>query len=124
VLLKLYIYGYLNRVHSSRRLEREAGRNLELIWLLGRLSPDHKTIADFHFVNVERPMPRSSATCSAVRPLVDRSLTASRRNASSMTRPFQLFTVLISAPLFRKIYQKSPPLFPGKSKALKEAITA
>ena len=47
VLLKLYIYGYLNRVHSSRRLEREAGRNLEVIWLLGRLAPDHKTIADF-----------------------------------------------------------------------------
>jgi transposase len=47
VLLKLYIYGYLNRVQSSRRLEREAGRNLELLWLLGRLVPDHKTIADF-----------------------------------------------------------------------------
>jgi transposase len=46
-LLKLYIYGYLNRVQSSRRLEREAGRNLELLWLLGRLAPDHKTIADF-----------------------------------------------------------------------------
>jgi transposase len=47
VLLKLYIYGYLNRVQSSRRLEREAGRNLELIWLLGRLVPDDKVIADF-----------------------------------------------------------------------------
>lgn len=47
VLLKLYIYGYLNRVQSSRRLEREAGRNLEVMWLLGRLIPDHKTIADF-----------------------------------------------------------------------------
>lgn len=47
VLLKLYIYGYLNRVQSSRRLEREAGRNVELMWLLGRLVPDHKTIADF-----------------------------------------------------------------------------
>ena len=46
-LLKLYVYGYLNRVQSSRRLEREAGRNLELLWLLGRLVPDHKTIADF-----------------------------------------------------------------------------
>ena len=46
-LLKLYIYGYLNRVQSSRRLEREAGRNLEVIWLLGRLVPDDKTIADF-----------------------------------------------------------------------------
>src|SRR6185295_17783373 len=47
VHLKLYVYGYLNRVHSSRRLEREAGRNLEVIWLLGRLAPDFKTIADF-----------------------------------------------------------------------------
>jgi transposase len=47
ILLKLYIYGYLNRVQSSRRLEREAGRNLEALWLLGRLVPDHKTIADF-----------------------------------------------------------------------------
>jgi transposase len=47
VLLKLYIYGYLNRVQSSRRLEREAVRNVEVMWLTGRLVPDHKTIADF-----------------------------------------------------------------------------
>jgi transposase len=47
LLLKLYIYGYLNRVQSSRRLEREAGRNVEVMWLTGRLIPDHKTIADF-----------------------------------------------------------------------------
>jgi transposase len=47
LLLKLYIYGYLNRVQSSRRLEREAGRNVEMMWLTGRLVPDHKTIADF-----------------------------------------------------------------------------
>src|SRR4249919_1131780 len=47
VLLKLYIYGYLNRVQSSRRLEREAGRNVELMWVTGRLAPDHKTIANF-----------------------------------------------------------------------------
>jgi transposase len=46
-LLKLYIYGYLNRIQSSRRLEREAKRNLEVIWLLQRLAPDDKTIADF-----------------------------------------------------------------------------
>src|SRR5210317_1650558 len=46
-LLKLYVYGYLNRVQSSRRLEREAHRNLELMWLTGRLVPDFKTIADF-----------------------------------------------------------------------------
>ena len=46
-LLKLYIYGYLNRVQSSRRLEREAQRNVELMWLTGKLAPDHKTIANF-----------------------------------------------------------------------------
>ena len=47
VLLKIYIYGYLNRVQSSRRLERECQRNLEVMWLTGRLAPDFKTIADF-----------------------------------------------------------------------------
>ncbi|EFL90921.1 IS1182 family transposase [Ahrensia sp. R2A130] len=47
VLLKIYIYGYLNRIHSSRRLECEAGRNVEVMWLTGRLAPDFKTIADF-----------------------------------------------------------------------------
>ena len=46
-LLKIYIYGYLNRVQSSRRLEKEAQRNVELMWLTGRLMPDFKTIADF-----------------------------------------------------------------------------
>src|SRR5579864_2273157 len=46
-LLKIYIYGYLNRVQSSRRLEREAQRNVEVMWLTGRLAPDFKTIADF-----------------------------------------------------------------------------
>lgn len=46
-MLKIYIYGYLNRIPSSRRLERECQRNIELIWLTGRLSPDFKTIADF-----------------------------------------------------------------------------
>ncbi|MGA7949792.1 MAG: transposase, partial [Thiobacillaceae bacterium] len=47
VLLKIYIYGYLNRLQSSRRLEREAQRNVELMWLTGRLAPDFKTIANF-----------------------------------------------------------------------------
>ena len=47
VLLKIYIYGYLNRIGSSRRLERETQRNVELMWLTGRLAPDFKTIADF-----------------------------------------------------------------------------
>lgn len=47
VMLKLYVYGYLNRIQSSRRLERETHRNVELMWLTGRLTLDHKTIANF-----------------------------------------------------------------------------
>src|SRR6201987_2873824 len=50
-LLKFYLYGYLNRVQSSRRLERETKRNIELMWLTGRLMPDFKTIADFRCDN-------------------------------------------------------------------------
>lgn len=53
IMLKLYVYGYLNRIQSSRRLEREAGRNVELMWLLGRLAPDFKTIADFRKDNTK-----------------------------------------------------------------------
>jgi transposase len=50
-LLRLYLYGYLNQVRSSRRLERECGRNVEVMWLLNRLVPDHKTIAEFRRLN-------------------------------------------------------------------------
>ena len=50
-MLKIYLYGYLNRIQSSRRLEQEARRNLELMWLVGRLAPDFKTIADFRAQN-------------------------------------------------------------------------
>ncbi len=60
VMLKIYLYGYLNRIQSSRRLEREAGRNLELMWLTGRLAPDFKTIADFRRDNG----PAIRAACS------------------------------------------------------------
>ncbi len=59
VMLKLYLYGYLNRIPSSRRLEREAQRNIELVWLTGRLAPDFKTIADFRRDNG----PAIRATC-------------------------------------------------------------
>jgi transposase len=52
-LLRLFIYGYLNRIQSSRRLEREAGRNVELMWLISRLAPDFKTIADFRKNNTK-----------------------------------------------------------------------
>src|SRR5262245_8510964 len=53
VLLELYVYGHLNRIASSRRLEREAQRNVELMWLTDRLAPDFKTIADFRHDNGE-----------------------------------------------------------------------
>jgi transposase len=69
VLLKLYIYGYLNRVQSSRRLEREAGRNVEVMWLTGRLAPDHKTIADFRKDNggaIRRVCARFVALCRSI----------------------------------------------------------
>ena len=52
-LLKLYLYGYLNQIRSSRRLEAECSRNVELMWLLGRLYPDHKSIAEFRRVHRE-----------------------------------------------------------------------
>src|SRR5215218_903591 len=69
VLLKLYIYGYLNRVQSSRRLEREAGRNVEVMWLTGRLVPDHKTIADFRKDNgsaIRKVCARFIALCRTI----------------------------------------------------------
>jgi hypothetical protein len=59
-LLKVYLYGYLNRIPSSRRLERETQRNIELMWLTGRLMPDFKTIADFRRDNG----PAIRAVCS------------------------------------------------------------
>ena len=74
VLLKLYIYGYLNRVQSSRRLEREAGRNVEVMWLTGRLVPDHKTIADFRKDNgpaIRKVCARFVALCRQVGLLAD-----------------------------------------------------
>src|SRR5277367_1071457 len=59
ILLKIYVYGYINQIASSRRLEREAQRNVELMWLTGRLAPDFKTIADFRKDNG----PAIRATC-------------------------------------------------------------
>ena len=46
-MLKIYVYGYLNQIESSPRLERETARNVEMMWLTGRLTPDFRTIADF-----------------------------------------------------------------------------
>jgi len=76
-LLKLYIYGYLNRVQSSRRLEREAGRNVEVMWLTGRLVPDHKTIADFRKDNgraIRKVCARFVALCRRLELFADASV--------------------------------------------------
>ena len=76
-LLKLYIYGYLNRVQSSRRLEREAGRNVEVMWLTGRLVPDHKTIADFRKDNggaIRKVCTRFVALCRQLELFTDASV--------------------------------------------------
>ena len=74
VLLKIYIYGYLNRVQSSRRLERECQRNVELMWLTGRLAPDFKTIADFRRDNgrgIRQACSQFVAICRKLKLLVD-----------------------------------------------------
>jgi transposase len=74
VLLKVYIYGYLNRVQSSRRLERECQRNVELMWLTGRLAPDFKTIADFRRDNgrgIRVACSQFVAICRKLKLLVD-----------------------------------------------------
>ena len=92
-LLKIYIYGYLNRVQSSRRLEREAQRNVELMWLTGRLAPDFKTIADFRKDNGEairkvcravRACCAGSSSCSTK--ASSRSTAASSRRSTTATR--------------------------------------
>lgn len=74
VLLKIYIYGYLNRIQSSRRLERECQRNVELMWLTGRLAPDFKTIADFRRDNghgIRRTCSQFVAICRKLKLLAD-----------------------------------------------------
>jgi len=83
-MTKLYVYGYLNQVQSSRRLERECQRNLELIWLIGGLTPDFKTIADFRRDNGPAirsvcRRSRSAAICTCSTKPASRSTAASSR---------------------------------------------
>jgi len=84
-LLKLYIYGYLNRIRSSRRLEKEASRNVELMWLLRKLTPDFKTIADFRKDNHKAFMGyyhgHEIKTCEeeGIEPYVSKPLTSANR---------------------------------------------
>lgn len=78
LMLRIYLYGYLNQIQSSRRLERECGRNLELIWLTGRLRPDFKTMADFRKDNgpaIRKVCSQFVALCRDIR-LLDSSVVA------------------------------------------------
>ena len=87
-LLKLYIYGYLNRIQSSRRLEREAQRNIELMWLTGRPAPDFKTIANFRKDNGIgiRNVCRQFVMLASLRMFPSRSRQAPRRTAGSASK--------------------------------------
>ena len=84
-LLKIYVYGYLNRVQSSRRLERECQRNIELVWLTGRLAPDFKTIADFRKDKRRSATSAVSLWCFAGAS-ISLAMRASRSTAASLKR--------------------------------------
>lgn len=105
-LLKLYIYGYLNRIRSSRKLETEAKRNLEVMWLLGKLTPDFKTIADFRRDNGE-----------AIR--------AVYREFTSLCRSLDLFggeLVAIDGSKFKAVNSRERNFTKGKLKAQKKRV--
>jgi transposase len=106
VLLRIYIYGYLNRIQSSRRLERECNRNLELMWLTGRLAPDFKTIADFRRDNG-----------SGIRNVCSRFIT--------LCRDLKLFSqaiVAIDGSKFKAVNTRDRNFTAGKVKKQKEQI--
>jgi len=85
-LLKLYLYGYLQQIRSSRRLESECRRNIELMWLLGRLAPDHKTIAEFRRLHRDG-VTAAGAEVSGAGELHPRALAEPYMNLSAHTAP-------------------------------------
>jgi transposase len=108
LLLKLYVYGYLNQVASSRRLEREAQRNVELMWLTGRLAPDFKTIADFRRDNGAA----IRATC---------------RRFVELCRRLDLFTLQVAAidgSKFKAVNARDRNVTPAKLKARMDQVEA
>jgi transposase len=108
LLLKLYVYGYINQVASSRRLEREAGRNVELMWLTGRLAPDFKTIADFRKDNG----PPIRAAC---------------RQFVELCRRLELFTHAVAAidgSKFKAVNTRDKNFTPAKLKARIDQVEA
>ncbi len=100
----------MNRVQSSRRLEREAGRNVEAMWLLGRLAPDHKTIADFHKDNglaLRKVCTRFVELCREMG-LLTPSMAASSKPSTTATGPYAKRSDLI----FREKAHSGPPKLP------------
>src|ERR1700726_5350074 len=104
-MLKIYLSGYLNRVQSSRRLEREAGRNLELIWLTGRLAADFKTIADF-------------------RPANGPAITAAYRQFVALCRRLDLFAQAIDGSKFKAVNNRDKNFTVAKVAKRMEQIDA
>lgn len=105
-LLKLYIYGYLIRIQSSRCLEREAQRNFELMWLTGRLALDFKTIADFRRSN-------GAGICSV------------RKRFIAMCRQWNFFSqaiVAIDGSKFKAVHSRDRGFTPGKIEACQQQI--
>ena len=110
-LLKLYIYGYLNRVQSSRRLERDAGRNVEVMWLTGRLVPDHKTIADFRKDNgraIRKVCAGFVELCREIGLLTKASVPAGERSATSSITASARTDHMRAARGAANLYQRSP----------------
>ena len=106
MMLKLYVYGYLNRVHSSRRLERESQRNVELMWLTGRLTPDFKTIANFRKDNGR-----------GIREVCKQFVTVCRKlNLLSQS------TVVIDGSKFKAVNNRDRNVTPGKLKRRREEL--
>ena len=71
-MLKIYVYGYINQIQSNRRLERETARNVEMMWLTGRLAPDFKTIADFRKDNGPAKQAQAATGVRALTAIADR----------------------------------------------------
>ena len=118
ILLKLYIYGYLNRVQSSRRLEYEAGRNVEVMWLLGRLVPDDKTIADFRKDNgaaIRKVCAHFIALCRAMGLLTQASVAIDGSKFKAVNNRDKNFTRAKMERRMAQIEESVPGNRPGRS---------
>lgn len=105
-LLKLYLYGYLNQLRSSRRLETECRRNVELIWLLGRLYPDHKSVAEFRRMHRDAVIAAGAELMRFARSLVSSAASGSPLMAQSFAL-WRVSIALASESLYSGIFKAS-----------------